>query len=824
MAVKKYTVRKGDTLAKIAKDNNTTVAKLVELNDIANPNRIVVGQVLIISDDSGSTPTKAKNNSNKANINVFGLQSDTDRTVYAAWVWSKSNTDSYKVKWYYDTGDGVWFVGDDSTTTNKQSIYNAPQNANRVRFKVKPIAKKHKVNGKETAYWTAEWSSYKTYSFSDNPPNVPPVPKVKIENLKLTAWMEGLDTLAEGDIEFYVVKNNTSKFATGKAAIKKAYASYAFDVTAGNEYKVCARWWKNNEHSDWSAYSDNVGTPPAATKGIKSIKALSETEVQIDWVDVANAKSYVIEYTTKKRYFDSNSSEVRSVTVDATVAGHCEITGLETGEEYFFRIRAVNDNGNSPWSEIVSIIVGKKPSAPTTWSSATTLITGEPLILYWIHNSEDGSSQTYADLELYINGVMESHTIKNTTVEEEKDKTSSYKIDTSSYVEGTKIEWRVRTAGITNQYGDWSIQRTVDIYAPPTLELSVTDVNGNELATLTSFPFYVKGVTGPSTQTPIGYYVNVISNESYETVDQVGNIKMVNSGESVYSNFFDTDEQLLLELSAHNIDLENNVEYTVKCTSSMNSGLTAEASSIFLVAWEEIEYSPNAEISIDYDSVSASIHPYCEDVDGNLVEGVSLAVYRREYDGRFVEIASGIDNMANTYITDPHPSLDYARYRIVAITESTGSVGYYDMPGYPVGVKGIIIQWDENWSNFDVTNEDVLEEPIWSGSLLRLPYNVDVSDSNRPDVALVSYIGRSHPVSYYGTQLGQSSTWSTEIPRKDKETLYALRRLSIWMGDVYIRESSGSGYWANITVSFNQKHCELTIPVTLDITRVEGGV
>lgn len=44
------------------------------------------------------------------------------------------------------------------------------------------------------------------------------------------------------------------------------------------------------------------------------------------------------------------------------------------------------------------------------------------------------------------------------------------------------------------------------------------------------------------------------------------------------------------------------------------------------------------------------------------------------------------------------------------------------------------------------------------------------------------------------------------------------------MGDVYVREPSGSGYWANISVSFTQTHCELTIPVTLNITRVEGGV
>ena len=43
-----YTVKKGDTLGKIAKNHNTTVAELVEYNNIANPNLIRVGQEIMI--------------------------------------------------------------------------------------------------------------------------------------------------------------------------------------------------------------------------------------------------------------------------------------------------------------------------------------------------------------------------------------------------------------------------------------------------------------------------------------------------------------------------------------------------------------------------------------------------------------------------------------------------------------------------------------------------------------------------------------------------------------------------------------------------------
>ncbi len=52
-----YTVRAGDTLASIARRYNTTVAALAQLNGIANPNRIYVGQRLRVPAPGSGTPT-----------------------------------------------------------------------------------------------------------------------------------------------------------------------------------------------------------------------------------------------------------------------------------------------------------------------------------------------------------------------------------------------------------------------------------------------------------------------------------------------------------------------------------------------------------------------------------------------------------------------------------------------------------------------------------------------------------------------------------------------------------------------------------------------
>lgn len=770
----------------------------------------------------------------KATITKLDLQNDTTRTVFATWTWDKSNTKEYSVRWYYATGDGVDFIGSESTTTFKQSTYTAPENATKVRFQVKPISKTKTVNGKETVYWTAEWTtkSAAEYRFSSNPPETPPMPTVTIKDYTLTAKIDYMDGTARQGVyvQFQVVKDDrvASDLTPYKTGTVKAYthqATYTTSVDPGHVYKVRCRATKDGMNSAWTNYTSNVGTIPGSPT-INSYSGASDTSVYISWSGAGESDSYSIEYATEESYLGASNN---STTISNIESLQYTITGLESGKVYYIRVKAVNGQGDSGWSNVVSVVIGKEPAAPTTWSSTTTAIVGEKIILYWVHNAEDGSSQRYAELEVIVDGVEYTYDIKNEDYEDEdkKDKTCQYVLDTSTggkYKDGAVIQWRVRTAGISMTYGDWSIQRTIDVYAPPTLELHVTNAAGNDINTLSSFPLYIRGTAGPSNQKPIGYYVSIVANSGYETIDETGNIKMIAKGEEVYSKFYDVSQELVLEISAGSIDLENNITYTVNCMSSMDTGLSTQESTSFTVGWRDDVYEVNAEIGYDPDTLSVFINPYCEDEAGNLVEDVTLSVYRRQYDGGYLEIAKGLSNTENVFVTDPHPSLDYARYRIAAISNATGAVSYYDLPGYPIGEVAIIIQWDESWVNFDDLGEDTQEEPVWSGSMLRLPYNIDISDNSKTDVTLVKYIGRSRPVSYYGTQIESTSTWNVDVIKSDKETLHALRRLANWTGDVYVREPSGSGYWANISVSFNQTHCELVVPVTLSLTRVEGGI
>lgn len=802
---------------------------------------------------------------------TLDIQNGTQRTIIASWSWSQKNTDGYKVVWQYTSGDGIWFEGSKTDLeSNTYSLYSAPDNAIKVRVKVRPMAKKHKVQNVDTAYWSANASKWYSYSLSEvnHTPVQASAPAVSMNGLTLTAELNTYDANTRV-VEFQIVKNDASLVTTIRSAVDTNHSAISHKVDIGGEYKVRARglYPINNKTvasivrttstanayvGEWSEYSDNYGTIPANPKEIVSHTVISLTVVQLTWTAVKNVTGYRIEYTTNKDYFDKSDSVKSKEPAGGT--NTYILDDIEPGNRYYVRVRAVNALGNSGWTPIYSFIVGTKPSPPTTWSDSSTCIIGEKMYLYWVHNSEDESSQKAATVALKVNngettyyeptcmsdGTTPSYYIldsKAVATEAMQDDQDSDVLDSNGnqilfrsvteYPENTVIKWRIRTKGINGEWSDWSTTRQIVIYALPALELYVgsSRVMNDKQYEVNKYPLIIHGEAFPTSQQAISYNVSIIANESYTTFDYDGRERSVRDQEEIFSRYIPaTGNALDLELNASDVNLDSEITYTVKVTAGMNSGLIAEETWTFTARWDTDILVPDAEVTIDKDRLVAFIRPFCNDDYGELMDGVTLSVYRHDYDGRLIELATGLDN-GDITIVDSHPSLNYARYRVIAMDTDSGEIGWRDIPPEYVGETSIIIQWDERWEPFSTNNgeyEDALADFESMQSMVRLPYNVEVSESNSIDVALNEYIGRAHPVSYYGTQLGIKGDWNAVIPRDDIETIYALRRLAIYRGDVYVREPSGVGYWANVNVSFSKRYSEMTIPVTINVVRVEG--
>lgn len=249
--------------------------------------------------------------------------------------------------------------------------------------------------------------------------------------------------------------------------------------------------------------------------------------------------------------------------------------------------------------------------------------------------------------------------------------------------------------------------------------------------------------------------------------------------------------------------------------------------SYYTYSYEQDEYIQCLNTDTYQSTLTYYKPPETYDSENNLSVNASLSVYRRNYDGSFTLIASGIQNGIETVI-DPHPALDYARYRVVSTDIVSGKIDYSDIEDVEVGNKSIVLQWSDKWINSSVLNNvdyDVVQydlNDVELTSMLELPYNISISEESDVDVSLQQYIGRESPVSYYGTQLGISGSWSTAIDKTDSETIFQLRRLQRWRGNVYVREPSGIGYWANIKVSMSNTFDSLITPISIDVTKVEG--
>ena len=778
------------------------------------------------------------------------LQAGSDRTLYATWTCVRNipkkkpattAISKYKYIWQYDTGQGVWFNNNYEETTGKieNCTYNAPSNAARVRFRVKALSK---AKTKKTTYFTDSYTGWVEYLFSETPltPDQPSAPDVSLSGLTITASLDNIDDSNTGAIEFEIVQNDTVTVQDATECIsfiQTGHAAFSLDVAAGNRYKVRARGCRLGtdnvviERGPWSQYSSNVYTRPSTPPRFTSFKTLSTTSVQFTWDAIPSAATYNIEYATDPSYFDV-SSEVQSAT--GITGTTWTISGLSTGATWYFRLNAENSSQEtSGWSEIQAVTVGTAPAAPTTWSSTTTAIVNEPVILYWVHNSTDSSSQTYAKLELTINGETTVTEIQNSTDPATRDLTSQYTFNTSQYAEGSVLTWRVCTKGALNEYGEWSAMRQVTIYASPTV---VFDTGTYIPSTFSSFPMIAIMTASPAVQSVMVFTLAIFATESYQTEDYAGRDMWVNAGDTVFvRSYIPTSNSLTVQINAGDVYLENGYSYRIEATASMDSGLTATTSRVFEVSWEGDDVFLDAEIGINTDRLTASIRPYAYidtvDEDDEPVQeeqtNYLFSVFRREFDGSFHLVAANVDAAEQVTVLDPHPALDEARYRISAKNKTTGQTTFYDLPGIAIDEPAIVLQWDESWRNYGSEIDDVDDDPanpLTTGSMLKLPYNVDVQDKYSPDVTYANYIGREHPVSYYGTQQGHKATWNTEIPADDVNTIYALRRLAVYRGDVYVREPSGTGYWANVNVSFSLKHLAVTVPVTLDITRVVGGV
>lgn len=785
----------------------------------------------------------AKKTAYQASNLAIGQQGSTGTTVYATWTAFSSarqkNIDSITVAWSYQVlnsaGAAVWLKGSTESAGKGavlSSTYSAPSESLAVSVSVMPVLTK---NGKKRATSKAASASR---SFAGNAPSKPNAPSVAVDGYSLTLRVQSTDPYAKTAV-FYMYRDSEGGPYWTSYAIPisgSAQAQQIITLTPGHRYYARVKLFNGSagsEISDPSAISE-ITVPDRVNNVVAT--PISQTQISLSWTPVSGAAStngYEIEYATDTKYFGGSNSSTMST------SNTTEYINVETGHIWYFRVRAKNANNiTGAWSDPpASAAAASKPNPPTTWTLTGMAYVDSSIALYWTHNSADGSKPTESEIEWSLNsGQPHSITITHDLGPDDHDYTFNYVMNliSSSFNDGDILKWRVRTKGVSAMgWSDYSVLREVKIFAPASLSLYIP-------GEISAYPINIDVTVTPATQAIVSFYISISARDSYDDNDYMGEFQHIMAGQRVFSKNYSNLENIdTISLTPADINLKTGQTYDVEAVVATSAGLMADTSTEFTLNIEEPDYYLDMGINVDYESLSAALVPGCysdinEDAEGDdiydiedIVDDVSISVYRINFDGSFTPIELNIPNDGVTVISDPHPALDNGKYRLVAMDNTTGMMFFDDVISEDLEVKGLVLQWDAKYANYLVRDiVDELNEPaignMAGGTTLKLPYNVKKNESSDIDNNLVEYIGREHPVSYYGTQKGQKSSYSTDVPKDDLNTLDLLRRLQIWPGDVYIRAQDGLGYWAKVEVSFDRDYDSLVMPVNIDTIRVDS--
>lgn len=779
----------------------------------------------------------------------LNIQSGTTRTIYASWTFSKSHLDNFKVVWTYKIAStNVVFSGSDTTVTSsyRSAIYNPPENATSVSCAVTPVAKKHKVKGKNTAYWSGTKKTA-TYQFPNTPPDKPAKPSIAFDGKKneLTVTVSvpnpnKLKLSVAGWI--YFQKNTIWKTVTAANVGFKTDNPAVFTIKYGNvptsSVLTCKFFGYNTAtraQSAVSELSEEVRSIPGVPAQI-TYKPLSKDSLQVHWTAVSGADTYVVEYTTNELYFDSSPGAVSSVTLKHPTL-YAELLNLEQGKTWYIRVRAENEAGQGKFSKVLSMNTGAKPLAPTAWTYQSIFSESTGIVFYFVHNATDNSDLTLAELEILENGsttpvvfrrsVTETPEWKATADEDGTNQVYRWQIaPLQTWADRSPLKWRLRTRGIVSEFGPYSDYRTIHVYRPAHSYIQITSLYDEEQNRIYSLPITFRvGVTADQANV-VSHEITVMSLHDYSVLDGQGNTVSVSAGEEIYHKIIaSTENSFEHSLDAGDITLLDGETYMLQVRTMLsNAGEPATAQYEFVMDLYDDEslYDIDGSVTVDEETLVASITPVCTKMD-HPDNSLLLSVYRRNVDGSMTLISSDIQNGLGTTVIDPHPALDYARYRIVAMDKNTSRNVYTDLPDYPVLITDLVLNWDEQWQDQSYESEDESETPSVIGKLLRLPYNVNLSETASLDTNLVSYIGRKSPVSYYGTIENLSISYNADIAKDDSEAILLLKSLNVYPGDCYVRDQTGNGFWANVNATMSVSHNNPVVSVSISAKKVDGG-
>jgi hypothetical protein len=231
-------------------------------------------------------------------------------------------------------------------------------------------------------------------------------------------------------------------------------------VSPGNNYEYRIKALNTYGESDYSNTVNLTVLPaPDAPSGLSAIQ-LTTTEVDITWTDNSdNEDNFVLERSVNGGGFNT------LITLWANSSTFSDFDVIP-GNNYSYRIKAINTYGESDYSNIVNLTVFPAPNVPTGLTA--TQLTINEIDITWTDNSDNEDNFV---LERSVNGggfsTLVTLSTNNTTY-----------LD-ASIASGNNYEYRVKAI---NTYGESDYSSIVNLTALPAPEVP-TGLTATQLTT-----------------------------------------------------------------------------------------------------------------------------------------------------------------------------------------------------------------------------------------------------------------------------------------------------------------------------------------------------
>ncbi|MCC7518713.1 MAG: fibronectin type III domain-containing protein [Verrucomicrobiae bacterium] len=184
----------------------------------------------------------------------------------------------------------------------------------------------------------------------------------------------------------YVVERKISGGTFAQVALllpnTTAWQDRGLSASTGYTYRVKALGVRADSDYSNEASATTLEGVPGAPSGLTATP-VSGTEIQLGWSDNSgNESTFVIE-----RKAGADGSYAATGYVGAGVQTYSD-SGLSAETTYFYRVKATNSQGESPWSNEVSVSTADQaPSAPTALSA--TAVSSSEIDLSWTDTSSN---------------------------------------------------------------------------------------------------------------------------------------------------------------------------------------------------------------------------------------------------------------------------------------------------------------------------------------------------------------------------------------------------------------------------------------------------